>query len=269
MVGGDLLETVVVNYSLVTRFFVLGAPVVLAAVLATAVVVGLGAVGHEPGRRAGLVLLLGAVLVALWTMTSRVLWSDRLRCEHLPTCDLGLLAVDLAVLVLLLGLLVLSFVLVRGSAADRAAWWGLLCAALLMLGPLLVVSPVGPRNLLGPLVAVVGMVALTGGRLLEGWSGRSEGDPPAVPGGARTVLAGRAVLVLVVSGLALLLVVQAGNARVAGERADIMARAQEQRQDQVVLPAFPHPRWVHDRDDLKIGNRWFLERRRDITITFE
>lgn len=269
--GGDLLATVVDNYSLVTRFFVLGAPVVLAAVLATAMVVGLGASGRVPGRRAGPALVLGTVLVALWAVASRVLWSDRLRCEQDGTCDLRLLAVDLGVLVLLLGVLVLTFVLVRGTAADRAAWWGFLCAALLMIGPLLVVSPVGPRNLVGPLVAVTGMVALTGGRLLEGRAPqRSEGEPPAVPGGARTVVAGRAALVLVVvSGLALLTVVQAGNARVAAERASVMAQAQEQRQDHVVLPAFPHPRWVHDRDDQKIGNRWFLERRRDIAITFE
>lgn len=265
---GDLLVTAVENYSEVARAFVLSAPVTLAMVLATGLLVGLadrrGPGLRSGGRLAGMVLVVGTLAVAGWALASRGLFPDRLRClgDDAP-CDGAVLAIDLGVLVLFLGLLALVATRTLRDGPDRAVWWGLLAATLLMLGPLLVVSPIGPRNIFGPLLTLAGMVALTGGRLLEGTGG-------PLPGGRAVLSLGRVVLVLgVVAGLGWLGAIQVANGRVAAERADILTQAVQEGQTAVQLPAFPHPGWVHDNDDVKMGNHWFRERRGDISLRFD
>lgn len=265
----DLLVTAVENYSEVSRAFVLSAPVTLAIVLATGLLIGLrtdrsGPGPRSDGRLAGMTLVVGTLVVAGWALVSRGLFADRLRCLGTDApCDGVVLAIDLGVLALLLGLLVLVAARALRDGPDRAVWWGLLAATLLMLGPLLVVSPIGPRNIFGPLLTLAGMVAITGGRLLEGTGG-------PLPGGRAVLSVGRGVLILgVVAGLGWVGAIQVANGRVAAERAEILTQAVQEKQTAVQLPAFPYPRWVHDNEDAKLGNHWFREHRGDISLHFD
>lgn len=253
--GGAWVDTVVSNYGIVTRAFVLSSPVVMA-ILAAACLVH--AVTRLVRTRAvgDLVLVLVVLLVSGYAVARQLWLYDRLLCAEPSAkgCELPLLGVDLAITCLLLGVLVVTGLRVVPDGL-RAAWAWLLVATLLMLGPLLLVSPIGPRNLYGPLVTVVGMVAITASPLLEG---RSRG--------ARAWQAGLAAVALV--GVGAITVVHWANGQVAAERVALMEEAVAERRSEVVLPDFPHPRWVHGADDEKIGYRYYLERRNDIEISF-
>lgn len=253
---GTLLDTVVSNYAVVTQSFVLSSPVVLGLVVLTCVACGLRGVRRR-ATPADVVLLAGSLLVGAYAVVSRTWLADRLACTEASVrgCDLAFLGLDLGLLILLLVVLVTLGLRSVPPGPDRVVWAGMLAATLLMLGPLLVVQPIGPRNLFGPLVTVVGMVAVAA----RPWTdGRATG--------ARA--AHLALLATVVTGLAWLGVVQWSNAQASAARVTVMEAAVEDGRRAVVLPAFPYPDWVHGPEDGKMGDHYFLERRRDIRITF-
>lgn len=256
---GDLVSTVVQNYATITSLFVLSAPVILALVVITCLWHGVpGLLGSKGVGPVDVFVVAGTLVVGGYAALRRAVLADRLVCgeEGMADCRLGMLAVDLVMLVLLLAVLVATGPRVLPFRQDRAAWTGLLAATVLMLGPLLVVQPIGPRNLYGPLVTVVGMLAITARPWLEA----------QVPV-ARLLRLGLAAGVVV--GLVWVTVIQAANARVAADRASILEDAVAERRTEVTLPAFPHPEWVHGPRDTKMDRRYFIEERGDITFRFE
>lgn len=275
--GEGLVATAVTNYSLVSRSFVLTSVTVLGMLLLACVAHGARAVRRGRPLTGGL-LLAGAVLVGLYAVPRRGLLTERLTCEDrsLVSCDLPLLALDLAMHVLLLTLVVVTGLLATRSGAgrDRTAWLALLAATLLMLAPLLVVEPIGGRNLYGPLVTLTGMAMLTLRPWVDGGIGGGNGGVDRAadrvhPGDRRGALVVRAGLATVTAAsLALVGVVSWGNARVFAERVSILEEAVAQEQDEVELPAYPHPRWVHGPDDDRMGYHYYLDRRYDIVFRF-
>lgn len=264
--GEGLATTAVLNLSLVSRSFVLTSVTVLGMLLLACLAHGGRAVRCGRPVTGGL-LLAGAVLVGLYAVPRRVLLTGRLTCEDrtLAGCDLPVLALDLFMHLLLLALVVATGLLAtREGSADRAAWLSLLAATLLMLAPLLVVEPIGGRNLYGPLVTLTGMAMLT----LRPWvDGRDGGG--ADPGGARGVVVVRAGLATVAAGaLVLVTVVSWGNARTFAERVDLLEEAVREGHTRVELPPYPHPRWVHGPDDGTMGYHYYRDRRYDIELRF-
>lgn len=254
---GDLVGRAVVNYALVTESFVLSNPVLLAL---TAVALLAAAVLRRDGStRAGWFVVAAVCVVVGWAVISRLGLRDGLRCAAATadSCSPAVLGVDLLVLALLLAAMVVAGSTSLLAAADRRVWLALLAATVLMLGPLLVVSPIGPRNLFGPTVTVAALAVLQF-RAALGSSAR-----PLVERAA-ALLVGACVVVV----LAVFFVIQAANARAAAERVRIMERAVAERQTTVELPPFPFPSWVHDASDEKIGNRYYLQQARDIEIRF-
>ena len=245
------LDKAVVNYATITRAFLLSNPVLLVwlilLIVAASVMVG----GR---RRLGLA---AAGVLGVHALATRLVAPHLLTCSGLTgdTCHRRVLALDVAVLALALGLVVwLGVRLVR--EADRPVFAGLLAATLLMMGPLLVVSPIGPRNLVGSTITLTALLALCSRDLLARRAGLGLG------------LKALAVLAAGV-GLPVLAVVQADNARVAAQRVTLMEQAVAGGEHRVALPPFPHPEWVHDPRDPKIGNRYFIETPRDIEIDHE
>lgn len=274
--GESLGVTAVLNYSLVSRSFVLTSVTVLGMVLLASLAHG-GRAARRGRPVTGGLLVVGAVLVGLYAVPRRLLLTDRLTCEDrsLADCDLPVLGLDLAVLALLLVLVLRTGLLatapapaggpggpaLSGAGRDRAVWLALLAATLLMLSPLLVVEPIGGRNLHGPLVTLTGMAMLTLRPWVDG-RGADAGDRRAVlvvRAGLATVTAAAVVLVGVVSW---------GNARVFTERVRILEEAVAQEWDEVELPPYPHPRWVHGPDDDRMGYRYYVDRRYDIVLRF-
>lgn len=283
--GEGLVGTVVMNYSLISRSFVLTSVSVLGLVLLGALAQGVRASRH--GRPVtGRLLITGALLIGLYAVPRRLLLTGRLTCTEpaLAGCDLPVLALDLAMLVLLLAVVVVSGLLatasapagVEGPAAtragqDRTAWVALLAATLLLLAPLLLVVPIGPRNLYGPLVTLTGMAMLT----LRPWvdgprpEGTARDHGPAAAVDRREVVLVRAGLATVAAaGIVLVGVISWSNARVFAERVDLMEEAVAEGHDEVELPPYPYPRWVHGPDDDKMGYRYFHDHHYDIVIRF-
>lgn len=237
------LDKAVTNYSVITRSFLFSNGVLMT---------WLVALGVATRRSRGILLLTGAI--ALYGMSSRVLAPGSLLCAGptMDTCQRRMLAADAVALFAALALVVwLGLRLL--AKVDVPVFVGLLAATLLMLGPLLVVSPIGPRNLVGPTITLVALLALLSRPLLEG-----RGP------GLRAFRV--ACLVGVMGLLSLYFVIQEGNARVSAERVALMEAAVTERADKVVLPRFPYPDWVHDPDDPKIGNRYFRHAPRDIEL---
>lgn len=267
--GESVVGTAVVNYSLVTGSFVLSSVTVLGLVLLACLAHG-GRAARRGRPVLGRLLVAGALLVGVYAVPRRLLLTERLTCRDrtLADCDLPVLALDLGMLVLLLGLVVTTGLLAtapagaRGAGRDRAVWVALLVATLLLLGPLLVVEPIGPRNLYAPLVTLTGMAMVT----LRPWlddCGRDDGA------GRRGVMVVRAGLATVAAG-ALVLVghVTWTNAQVFADRVSLLERAVEEGRDEVELPPYPHPRWVHGPDDDRMGYHYYLDERYDIDIRF-
>lgn len=251
------LEKAAINYATITTSFLFSNPLLVTWLAVLGLATGLRqparAIGRSPRRwvPAGL----GAA-VAVYALVSRVFASDVLRCAGptIGTCHRRGLAVDVGFLFLALTLVVLPGLrLLRGE--DRVVFAGLLAATLLMLGPLLVVSPVGPRNLLGSTVTLVALLALLTRDMLAGEE-------------RRVRWAKVAIALAVLGGLVVLSIIQVGNARTAAERTAAMEQAVAAGADRVVLPLYPHPDWVHDARDPKIGNRYFKQAPGDIEIDF-
>lgn len=251
---GDLIERAVTNYAVITRSFVFSNPVLLALVLSALLAGATRGGGH---RHVRMLLGGGVVLIAAHAVSSRFLWPEALGCpDGFQTCHGGALAVDLVAMVLLLVL-----VTVAGAqlidARDRRLWFLLLSASLLMLGPLLVVSPIGPRNLFGATITLTAMAVLLW-RVALGDAGRDRHR--------RLLTTGLAVVVVV--GVGALLVVNGANGRTAAERTRLMEAAVGEGRTRVELPPFPYPSWVHDANDAKMGNRYYHVEPRDIEIVF-
>jgi len=243
-----------INYSVVTTSFVFSNPVLLAIVTASCVGIAWG------GKRAGgnrtaadVVLIIGSLAVAGYAVTSRVVVGDALPCDQ-DGCNGALLAVDLAAMVVLLAVLVMAGHRYL-TGADRGVWFLLVAATVLMLGPLLVVAPVGPRNIYGPTVTVVALGVLLAVKAL-----RRLGVGPLL-----MVRAGIATVAL--AGLAGHAVVHSANAATARERVRIMVDAVNEGERSVELPGFPYHSWVHDNRDTKMGDKYYIDERRDITVT--
>lgn len=254
---GDLVDRAIVNYAVITDSFVLSNPVLL--VLTAAALVGAAVV--RPGRTgaAGWFVLAGVAVVVGWAAVSRLALAEQLRCTGpaADSCTTTVLGLDVAVLFLLLAALVVAGLDRLVTARERRVWLALLGATVLMLGPLLAVSPIGPRNLIGPTVTLTALLVLLARPAVDAWA------RPRAPR-LLAALVGACTL----AGLVLLLVIHGANARTAAERVRLMEDAVANRQPAVALPAFPFPSWVHDASDEKIGNRYYLERPRDIEVTF-
>lgn len=253
---GDLIERGMTNYAVITGSFVFSNPVLLVLVL-TAL---LGGLSRRAGRRGAVldrVVAGGVLVVAAHALLSRLVWPAALSCPAgPPSCNGPALAGDLAMMVVLLGVVVVVGTRLP-DARDRRIWWALLAATVLMLGPLLVVSPIGPRNLFGATATLTAMAVLSGRAALE------QVDRPRPLRLVTTALG-----LLVVLGVGAMLVVNGANGRTAMERARIMEAAVAAGQTRVELPPFPYPSWVHDANDAKMGNRYYLENPRDIEIVF-
>lgn len=250
-----ILLTGVANYSTITGSFVLSNAVLL--VLLTGALVGSSLRG-APARRADVLVMAGSLAIAAYALISRVLTPDARVCGvDLAGCGLAALAVDLLALVALLGIIVVAGLRYVPHGVDRAVWVALLAATLLMLGPLLVVSPIGPRNVFGPTVTVVAITILTARCAVE------------LPAGRPTVLVRTGIASLVVVGLAGHLLVHSSNFATHVERVHAMETAVERQERLVELPAFPYPSWVHDPEDEKIGNKYFIDQPRDIEVVFK
>lgn len=292
-IGEALLGTAVVNYSSVTRSFVLSSVLALGLVLLAGLIHGVRALGRGRPVTGGL-LVAGVVVVGVYAVVRAVWLSGSLVCEdhRLAGCDLPALGLDLVVTVLLLGVVAATGLLATAPTAptvtataglpgttppaaglpptapttrrdiwqrDRTAWVGLFVATLLLLGPLLLVQPIGPRNVYGPLVTVVAMAVIT----LRPWvDGEVRGGRSVVTDLRVALAVGTAVW------LGLVGVVQWTNAQVAAERVAILEEAVAEQRDEVVLPPFPHPDWVHGPDDSKMGHHYYREDRGDIAIRF-
>lgn len=253
--GGAWLDTVAPNYGVITRAFLLASPVLMGLLTAACLAHALPR-ARRTRAAADVALVLGILLVSGYAVARQLTLYGRLRCSPSggQACDLPLLAGDLVMTSLLLGVLVLTGRRVV-PAGLRGAWAWLLVATLLMLGPLLLVQPIGPRNLHGPLVTTAGMVAMTASPLL---TGRTRG--------VRVWRLGLAGIAL--AGVGALTFVQWSNGQVATQRVTLMQQAAAEGRTHVVLPDFPYPRWVHQPDDHKIGYRYHRGTREDIDITF-
>ena len=250
-----ILLTGVANYSTITGSFVLSNAVLL--VLLTGALVGSSLRG-APARRADVLVMAGSLVVSAYALISRVFTPDERLCGiDLAGCNVAALAVDLLALVALLGILVVAGIRHVPHGVDRAVWAALLAATLLMLGPLLVVSPIGPRNVFGPTVTVVAITILTARCGVE------------LPAGRLRFLVRTGIASLVVVGLAGHLLVHSSNFATHTERVRAMDAAVERRERLVELPAFPYPSWVHDPEDEKIGNKYYIDQPRDIQIVFK
>ncbi|WP_131103879.1 DUF6056 family protein [Ornithinimicrobium sufpigmenti] len=264
--GESVVGTAVVNYSLVTGSFVLSSVTVLGMVLLACLAHG-GRAARRGRPVLGRLLVAGAVLVGVYAVPRRLLLTERLTCRDrtLADCDLPVLAFDLGMLVLLLVLVVTTGLLAtaqagtRGAGRDRAVWVALLVATLLLLGPLLVVEPIGPRNLYAPLVTLTGMAMVTLRPWVDGEDGTGRGGVLVVRAGLATVTAG---------SLALVGVVAWANAQVFADRVSLMEEAVAEGRDEVELPPYPHPRWVHGPDDDRMGYHYYRDERYDIDIRF-
>lgn len=253
---GGWADTVVSNYATVTQSFVFSSPVLLGLVTLSCAHASVRVLRR--GRTvSGLALLVGTGVVLLWALVSRSALSDRLMCQE-PTvsgCDVGVLGADLLVHLLLLVLIVAIGTRDVAHGPHRAAWTGMLAATVLMLGPLLLVQPIGPRNLYGPLVTLFGAgVIMLSPLLLE----RTH-----VARAARWMVA--AVLVLGLAGVA---VVQWANAEVARARVVAMETAVDRQESSAMLPPFPYPEWVHGPEDTKMGHHFYVQDRGDVAISF-
>lgn len=278
--GQSLVDTAVLNYSLISRSFVLSSVTVLGLVLLACLAQG-GRAARRGRPVRGWLLVAGAVVVGAYAVPRRLLLTPRLTCREdaLADCDLPVLALDLVMLALLLVLVVVTGLLATTAPGgdgpvtqrvgrDRAVWVALLTATLLMLAPLLVVEPIGPRNLYGPLVTLTGMAMLT----LRPWvDGQVDGgdDDAEDRADRRGVLVVRTGLALVAAAaLGLVAVVAWTNAQVFAERVSILEEAVDQGHDEVVLPPYPHPRWVHGPADDRMGYHYYLDQRYDIVLRF-
>lgn len=282
--GENPVGTAVVNYSLITGSFVLSSVTVLGLVLLACLAHG-GRLTRRGRPRAGWVLVAGALMVGVYAVPRRLLLTERLTCRDrtLVDCDLPVLAFDLIMLALLLALVVATGLTATAQATasapsgarrdgrDRTVWVALLAATLLLLGPLLVVEPIGPRNLYAPLVTLTGMAMLT----LRPWiDGEGDGEVDSRASGR----VGRAVtgVTVVRTGLATVASVALGvvafvawaNAQVFTERVSILEEAVVEGREEVVLPPYPHPRWVHGPDDDRMGYHYYLDERYDIVLRF-
>lgn len=294
--GDTLVLTAVTNYALVSRSFVLTSVTVLGLLLLACLAHG-GRALRRGRPVAGGLLVAGALLVGGYAVTRRLLRGEPPACGDgsLSSCNLSGLALDLTMLVLLLVLVAGTGLLATDPALtgeadrpgftragrDRAAWVALLAATLLMLAPLLVVQPIGGRNLYGPLVMLTGTAMLALRPWVDGDVGAGGigaggvGDVGA--GGARAGDAGARRGVLVVrTGLATVAaaaLVQVGvvswaNAQVFAERVRLLEEAVAEDRDEVELPPYPDGRWVHVPDDDLLGYHYYVDRRHDIVLRF-
>jgi hypothetical protein len=250
----QLVVLVQVNYSTVTGSFVFSNAVLLALITASCVGTGWRGKGGAGTRSvADWFFVAGTLAVGGYAVLSRVVAADSLPCGP-EGCDGILLAADLSAMVVLLTVLV-----VAGHRylprVDRGIWFLLLTATVLMIGPLLVVAPIGPRNIFGPTVTVVTLGVLLSVRAMARLG----------VGTLRMVRAGIATVVVV--GLAGQVVVHSANFSTARERVLIMMAAVDNRERSVELPVFPYRDWVHDNRDTKMGDKYYIDEPRDIKIT--
>lgn len=253
---GGWADTVVSNYATVTQSFVLSSPVLLGLVVLACVHGGVRVLRR--GRTvSGPALLVGTGVVLLWALVSRSALSDRLVCQE-PTvsgCDVRVLGADLLAHLLLLVLIVVIGAWDVAPGRPRTAWAGMMVGTVLMLGPLLLVQPIGPRNLFGPIVTLfaAGVIMLS----------------PLLLGRTRLARAARwMVAVVLVLGLVRVAVVQSTNAEVARARVVAMETAVARQESSAVLPPFPYPEWVHGPDDTKMGHHFYVQDRGDVAISF-
>lgn len=250
-----LLETGLANYATITGSFVLS-NVVLMVLLGGALAAS--SLRGASARPVDMVVLVGSVLVAAYALISRVLTPEALRCVGGPTeCRVTALTMDLVILVVLLGVVVVAGLRYVPSGVDRAVAAALLAATLLMLAPLLVVAPIGPRNVFGPTVTVVAIAVLMARDAFHLQTGRSR------------LLARAGIATLVAVGLSAHLLVHSRNFATHTDRVRTMEAAVEGRERLVELPPFPFPSWVHDAEDEKIGNKYYLDEPRDIETVFK
>ncbi|MEI2779430.1 MAG: DUF6056 family protein [Tetrasphaera sp.] len=252
----DLIATAVPNYALITQSFVLSNAVLLT--LLSVAVLGRAALGGSAGRRGwpDLLIAAGMLGVAAYALLSRVVFDVRLTCTdvELTGCHRRALRVDLLALVLLLAVLVAAASRYLRPGHERATFAALLIATLAMLGPLLIVAPIGPRNVYGPTVTLLAIVALLARPLLDS------------PARTRRVVATALLGALCVTGVGGLFVIERANAAVAAERVAAMAAAVRSGAPSVELTPFPYRDWVHQPRDQKIGVRYFRDHPRDIEV---
>jgi hypothetical protein len=244
------------NYSVITSSFVLSNVVLLALIAVGCLVSALRRRGQGgAGRAVDGAVVVGVLLIVGYAVVSRSLWGDSLLCGG-RNCDSVVLGVDLLALFLLLAVLVtvgLRYI----SERQRTVWFVLIAATVLMLAPLLVVAPIGPRNVFGPTVTTATLAVLLAHHAFGGMT---------LPG--RVI--GRAVLaVVVIGGLTWHFQIHRANDAVARERVRILTEAVERGQHEVLIPSFPYPDWVHSNRDRKMGLVYYLRVPRDIEIDLE
>lgn len=252
----DLVATAVPNFAIVAESFVLSNPVLLALLAGTVLA---AAVRGRPGasRDGTDVLLAVATLVVVgYAAASRLAGGGRLTCAggELAGCDRAALALELSALLILLAVLAGATVRYVAAGAQRHTATALLVATIAMLGPLLLVAPIGPRNVYCPTVTVLAFTALLARPMLEDRDRRFGR------------LATAALGVACVTGSVAVFAIQRANAQVAHERVAIMAAAVRAGADEARLPPFPHPEWVHHPNDKKIGVRYYRDEPRDIDV---
>lgn len=258
----------IANYATVTANFLFSVPVLVALLVAVSLGLGFGvgtprdtSAPRRAARRGDAVAVVGGLTIGAYALVSRLFAGDRLVCPEaaVDTCATRFLALDLAALLVALGLVVWLGMRHVHDPGDRAAWLGFLAVTLLMLGPLLVVSPIGPRNLVGPIITLTGLLVLAARPLLD-----AVREPRPVVAAAFRVL----VLGTCLVGIAVIGAIEFANGAVSAEREALMQRAVADGTTSVGLPAFPHPSWVHAPNDTKITNRYYRETPGDIEVTF-
>lgn len=157
-------------------------------------------------------------------------------------------------LVFYLSLLGFGWLTLRGR--DRHLYAFVLISLAVVMGPLLIVTPVGARNFFTPVVFQLLAVLLL-------WRGL-----PELPAASRLVLLA-AVLVFSLVRWGQLLFIYSENFSVHRERMAIAEAAASRSDAEVTVPAFPYPSYLHATDPGKIGHAYYRQEPMDMLILEE
>lgn len=236
-----LLSTVKGNWAMFSKFLLAGNPLFI---VASSVFFLKQSLQDERGRRGDLLLILIHFLMG----AGLFYWGNFARDLQMPLLNL--------LLHLVYYLLLLYF---GYRFLGRGEWFGffvLVMSMALLMGPLMIVTPVGARNFFSP--ALLHMMILA---YLYRMPGRlTTGEKQLV----RWVL-----ISLILIRSVFFLIAYTSNYQIYLERIELVRTAIEEKRAEVTVPAYPYPQYIHAPDAEKMNHALYIHSPGDIQILVE